>query len=417
MPVTTRPAPHGANAWKSKRPSNSPASHPAELLKTASDSNYASMKSMRQSSFDSMRIDSNIYGSANGFLEGAYRAYTNHNHLVIRPEDVWLSIIIQLNFYINANAEEVRDMFVRHDGKKPLVLFDPTATYETADFTKLILQFKNLLGKAVIDPKLKSWITPSFSTTTECDEVVAAAVFMSSMQKYFDYIMMLGCGLPSVTLLGERSDWEDIMKRLQKLPDFGEQPKQWAGLLRPVISRFINTFDAPDSQETKDFWQTIAHHTGGGSMPAYLSGWITAFCFWDKEGRCMYNSDRLKTGNEAYGAPDKLLELDGVKFHHVSDITVGYTSVPILFQDVSTGLEYGLLLVAGSVGVKATSSQKNPEPKEGVMSGRAKPVLERFQPALSTKERPVLDTVQPVSGWWIFEKQEPTRRILSDQII
>jgi hypothetical protein len=362
------------------------------------------MKSMRQSSFDTINASSNVYASANGFLEGAYRAYTNHNHLIIRPEDVWLAVLVQLNFYINANAEALRDMFVRHEGKKDLVLFDPTVDFQTADFRKLVLQFKDLLGKSVVNPELKAWVTPDFSTTNECDQVVASAVFMATMQKYFNYIMMCGCGLPSVTLLGCRADWEAIMTRLDKLPEFGDEPKQWLSLLRPVISRFVKTFDAPEAPETKDFWQKIAHHVGGGSAPAYLSGWITAFCFWDKHGKCLYRPDRLTTSENRYGPPKELLELDGVKYHHVYDISVGYASVPIIFQDLSTGVTHELLLVAGSVGVQVSSSGKD--------SGQDMEDKNPFG-----KGRAVLDTVQPVSGWWIFEKQEVTRQILPPHII
>ncbi|KAI1785227.1 hypothetical protein LXA43DRAFT_151204 [Ganoderma leucocontextum] len=34
--------------------------------------------------------------------------YRSHHHLRIRPDDVWLAILVQLNFYINAHAEELR---------------------------------------------------------------------------------------------------------------------------------------------------------------------------------------------------------------------------------------------------------------------------------------------------------------------
>lgn len=80
------------------------------------------------------------------------------------------------------------------------------------------------------------------------------------------------CGLPSVTLLGERSDWEDILMRLEKLPSFGDEAGQWHDLLKPVITRFVKTFDEPESESTKDFWQKIVHHHSGGSGPSYYSG-------------------------------------------------------------------------------------------------------------------------------------------------
>lgn len=79
------------------------------------------------------------------------------------------------------------------------------------------------------------------------------------------------CGLPSVTLLGSKSDWEDIAKRAERLTSFGEEPTQWSELLKPVLARFVKSFDDPDSEETRDFWQRIAHKQNMGSGPTYLS--------------------------------------------------------------------------------------------------------------------------------------------------
>jgi hypothetical protein len=118
------------------------------------------------------------------------------------------------------------------------------------------------------------------------------------------YKCSIRCGLPSVTLLGKRSDWEDILDRTERLKTFGQEATIWYGLLQPVLKRFVQSFDKPDSHDIRDFWQKIAHYSGGGSGPTYLSGrcfklhkrqqltcsgWITAFCFWDAEGTASIN--------------------------------------------------------------------------------------------------------------------------------
>ena len=90
------------------------------------------------------------------------------------------------------------------------------------------------------------------------------------------------CGIPSVTLEGEKSDWERLLARLDKLDSFGEEPKAWAAMLRPILTRFVRAFDGkPDI----DFWSRVCHYYGGGSGPTYLSGWITAFCVWSSQGK------------------------------------------------------------------------------------------------------------------------------------
>ena len=65
------------------------------------------------------------------------------------------------------------------------------------------------LDKNVVDPSLRAWILPKFSTTTTTDGIVASVIMMSSMKNYFDYKFGLMCGLPSVTLEGEQEDWEE----------------------------------------------------------------------------------------------------------------------------------------------------------------------------------------------------------------
>lgn len=89
------------------------------------------------------------------------------------------------------------------------------------------------------------WTIPDFLTTTATDKVVCSIVMMSTLQHYFSYKMNLLCGIPSVTLEGEKADWEKIMARINKLPTFGEEAEEWYKLLVPVISRFVTAFDDP----------------------------------------------------------------------------------------------------------------------------------------------------------------------------
>lgn len=91
-----------------------------------------------------------------------------------------------------------------------------------------------------------------------------------------------------MTLLGEKCDWEEILRRLEKLKGFGEETTRFYTLLKPVVSRFVRSFENSAGEEVVSFWQRIAHFTEGGSGPSYFSGWITAFCFWDARGGGVY---------------------------------------------------------------------------------------------------------------------------------
>ena len=164
---------------------------------------------------------------------------------------------------------------------------------------------------------------------------------MGVTQKYFDFTCCICCGLPSVTLLGEKADWELIYQRLAKIDTFGEEPTQFSKLLRPVISHFVKSFDEPASTDIVSFWQRIAHYHTQGSGPSFYSGWITAFCFWDANGKSMY---RVPTDPESFArekARFPLLELDGVSYHRIEsdEVPPGYSSVYVLCGSLPFPLE------------------------------------------------------------------------------
>ncbi|KAI2631460.1 hypothetical protein GGS26DRAFT_95849 [Hypomontagnella submonticulosa] len=394
MPVTIRTADHPPRTWRNKRPSAST----TELLKGSCPREHGKCKEIIQSSFGDLSGSANIFPSENGFVRAAYAAYSSHHHLKIRPEDVWFSILTQFSFYVNRNAEQLRAQFVAHQGQKELVVKD-VGTIRSADFGKLSLWMTLQIEKNVVDPELRTWIMPDFTTTTYADTVTAAVLMMGSMQKYFSYTMELACGIPSVTLLGERQDWVKIRRRLDYLPRLGEEAGQFATLLIAVLDYFIRSFDEPTSPEVLSFWSRIADQSGG-SGPYYLSGWITAFCFWSAEGDCLYSPPRGQVEIDGFDPRNPGCDLDGTLFHKVNtkDIPDAFVSVPVKIDD--NGDIHYTRMVAGSVGIQVSSSGETVE---------ARPVFQR--PGNGAEEqkpedKPGLDTLQPVSGWWMYELVE-----------
>ncbi|KAJ7660166.1 hypothetical protein DFH06DRAFT_1472257 [Mycena polygramma] len=215
----------------------------------------------------------NLIPNQNGFVGTLLEAYTQDRALVIRPDDVWLAILSQFNFFVCARAELLRANFVAHEGQRELVLFAAGTRY-TVDFGDLALQMTGLVEKNVVDPTLREWALPAFTTTTPNDTTVSAVLLMATLKEYFTYkIVLRGCGIPRVTLEGERSDWVNILGRLEKLKEYGIETTAWYHLLRPVIARFVAAFDDPASPANVDFWQRIAHHTVGISGNDRYTGW------------------------------------------------------------------------------------------------------------------------------------------------
>ncbi|KAK4696372.1 hypothetical protein P7C71_g1530, partial [Lecanoromycetidae sp. Uapishka_2] len=380
MPVTLKPASHGANGIDH----GAAALDAHDILKRACYKESKKCIELLQSSFN-QDPEAVIHPSSNGFVHGSIEAYSRHHHLQIRPEDVWFAIITQLSFYINAHAEELRGKFVSHEGKKELEVRFVAETRYTVDFGVFAQEMGHLIEENVVDPDLRNWAMPAFSTTTEHDQIIASILLMGVTQKYFNFKCSISCGLPSVTLLGEKADWELIYRRLDKLETFGSEATQFCKLLRPVISRFVRSFDDPTSDDVISFWQCIAHYDNNSSGPSYYSGWITAFCFWDQNGKMMYKipkygDDLSRVAWEKAYHP--LLHLDDSVYDRVDsdEVPPGYTSVTVKIDD--NGDQFEALMVAGSVGTQCSSS-----------------VNETVGGSVG------LDTIGMETGWWMFEKK------------
>lgn len=334
-----------------------------------------------QSSFRDLDQSSTIIPFSNGLVNGIIRAFEQDLHLALRPDDIWISILTQFSMFVNGGAERLRAHFVAHERKKELIVDISPLPVGNVDMGKVAQEMTRLIQENVVDIELSDWIIPNFSTTTDNDKSVAAIVMMGTLQCYFDYVLRGGCGFPSVTLLGERSDWEKLLHRVQRLPKYGNDTSEWCRLLVPIIKHMIESFDVPNSQRVKDFWLRACHSAGsdGSGDTMALSGWVTAFCFWSETGsRILGYSDKYLSELTTPLADRKRLILDGIAYPIVkrSSVPKGVVSVPIAVKDLETGLEHKTVLVAGCVGMTATA----------VGTGKD------------------LTKVQPRSGWWMLEE-------------
>lgn len=283
-------------------------------------------------------------------------------------------------------------------------------TIKTVDFGPLAVQMTKEMDKYVVDPDLRQWVMPDFTTTTDTDTVTAAVLMMGAMQEYFSYKMTLCCGIPSVTLLGERDDWVKIQSRLDKLPQLGPEPGLFAHLLRPVLGYFIRSFDSPTDPSVGSFWSRIAHENGG-SGPHFLSGWITAFCLWDADGKCLHTwpTGTTDTPQRSASYPKSPgCDIDGTLYHRVetNDIPNGYVSLPVTVDD--NGVLHKTRMVAGSVGIQLRSSglpvdDSNPHMYGPSFAWGSNGDITYAGGGPGVGYPVNLDAIQPVSGWWMYE--------------
>ncbi|KAG2392243.1 hypothetical protein C9374_012495 [Naegleria lovaniensis] len=283
-----------------------------------------------------------LFVGSNAFVLSALKCYSLHHHLVIRPDDVWISICTQFSNYVNAHAEELREMFVAFEGKKELIVYGSGNLY-SADYESLCQDMTMQISKNIKDSSIRDWIMNDFSTTTALDRMVSAVMLMSTTKSYFDYKFHLLCNLPSVTLLGEVEDWVKVRERANKLLEFNVDGciMGWSQKLFPVLDKLVET---SKGNIDCDWWNRIVNRHGGGSGPRYISGWITVFNVFSENGKWLGNEE----SDEWYVIDD-------------NDVARGYVNVPVTIND--NGTEHKTELFAGHFCCQKGKDNKTIQPR------------------------------------------------------
>lgn len=333
-----------------------------------------------------------------GFVHGVLRAFQQDLHLTLRPDDVWLAIMTQFTFFVNGHADELRSSFVHHAHQETLSVDMRPQTLASVDMGLVARKMAALVQDKLVDPAIASMLLPEFTTTTDHDRATAAMVFLGSTQSYFRYEVEVGCGFPSVTLLGERADWAAMRERVSWFASLGGDggsggdhqdttaAAAWSRALSLALMGMVASFDAPEADETRDFWMRACHAAGAAESggPVTLSGWLTAFCWWTAAGTRQREFDDEEL--EELGAsrlPDKStrrLVLDGVEFPIIArdEIPSALARIPLtVVQDDGEDVE--TLILAGITGMYINDE--------------------------------AMTQVQPASGWWmLLGDQKKTRR-------
>src|SRR5205823_3468835 len=161
----------------------------------------------------------------NSFVGAIFDAYSHHYKLVLRPDDLWLTIVIAFANYVNYHAEEMRDCFVTHDGKKELIVVIDNNSMTTDNWSNIISQFSKIIDDSTVG-EVRDWIEPKFTTTTENDSLIARVALMATVKNYFNFGGLMCCGIPEVELMGTLNDWQQLRLKVDKLAKYGRNSGQ-----------------------------------------------------------------------------------------------------------------------------------------------------------------------------------------------
>lgn len=243
--------------------------------------------------------ESLVDGDNNAFFSMVCLAYAQHRPIVLSPDIMWIIICNGYSQFVNRDPEKFRKYLVDHDGKKTLIIRTDLSTTTAQKVEK----FASLIAKET-NGDVAELMTCNFSTTGTIERMVSQVTLMETVKQYFDYMeILLGCGIPSITLEGTPDDWKLLREKTQKLGEFGV--KKWTDKLDPILAEFVL---ASEGKPNLDFWWNMAMKgrpkdfhlkAGGGCLPTYgptpFNGWFLEFIPFDLHTE---RPDKIPYGHE-----------------------------------------------------------------------------------------------------------------------
>ncbi|RIB10449.1 hypothetical protein C2G38_2206107 [Gigaspora rosea] len=156
-----------------------------------------------------------------------------------KNHDVWLTISQGVSRHINYNAEKFRKRFVRHEGKKEIII--------------------------------------------GVDDILSA----NMVKAYFKNICCFECGIPKITLEGTLEDWMKLQEKVNQLRKLNLELDFWLDRLEPVIWNLVATYRG---EINEDFWSRIVKigkNFGSGGGGTYITGWMISFFPYDSAGELL----------------------------------------------------------------------------------------------------------------------------------
>ena len=302
-----------------------------------------------KTSFEGERL---CYIADDNFYKCMVQAYADHHPLVLSPDIVWLIISQGFSRYVNAHAEEMRDLLVFHEGKMELVVNSNNDILSpSGDWERLLNDFSTSISRNT-KGELADLMIADFTTTGITERIASQVSLMDVVKKYFIYTnISAGCGIPSITLEGTPDDWQKVLDKVRSLKKY--KLEKWASDLEDILMEFVK---ASKGKANKKFWKNIVKKrrvdqmkSEKGCLPSinstYLDGWFLKF----------FPNELGETKDSVMWDVDMPQEIVRVSFRHVyvePDTGVPIDTIP-------------MQLWAGFVGIEEDAKTRALTPKIG----------------------------------------------------
>ena len=123
-------------------------------------------------------------------------------------------------------------------------------------------------------PEFVDGMTADFSTTTPVLKIVSQITVMDSMKQFFDFGLKLGCGIPTVEMLGSEEDWRKLTSKLKVLRTLLEPIEndlylrsEWWVVVQKVFNNLLETYQGKPDEK---WWSHIVDYEEEYASGMYL---------------------------------------------------------------------------------------------------------------------------------------------------
>jgi len=227
-----------------------------------------------------------------GFIAAATAAFAKHWPLSIRPQHFWLMILQAMAVHVNMHSEELRELWVAHEGKKQLVVVRNDFQLESKEnnwepknnWSGVVYGAPDSFA-AQIDQMVVAGVSenlyPHFTNSTRVETLAMKVTVMDMLQSYSKYKMQTMCGFPRIILEGSLEDWLSLRRNAEQLINARSQKEfatQWSQALIPLLDKFVEEYRSADAGKEPDerFWNSMVKMGGsrGSGRHTWFNGWI-----------------------------------------------------------------------------------------------------------------------------------------------
>lgn len=221
-----------------------------------------------------------IYG-IQGLAQYIVLCWAEERGVVLRPDMFWFTICSEFARDVIARSKEYQGMFTSKPGDKKESLLIETTGSENISLEKLVAKLQDVVPS---DDMVEVIINTTFPSQVNGYREATISSLLHAATPFYDYMTYM-CGIPNVSIVGRKEEWESLVKSCHRLSTtltpcsaFRKYLESVSGLMAVFIKHaFCDRSDTTAVDLAKKFFSEIfwIEENCESGHPHYCKGWIS----------------------------------------------------------------------------------------------------------------------------------------------